>query len=143
MKIDTLTLIVGTFFLPVWLAWELLLLKWRGQGMDVGTISIVMKQRAYELNFIPFFWASMMAHWWFNWQRTPVWSVPYPAIVFWALLAGTLALDVALVLTHHPYGTLAAWAKVLRSPMVQCGLGILAAYFLFPQRAYEGEFRWW
>jgi len=148
MNANGITFLVSVFFLPIWLVWELVVLLWlrpRGVAIDghlAGTISMIMQQRAYQLNIIPFFWASMTAHWWFNWLRHRVWDVPYPAIAFWVFLAGTLAADI--VLWNTAYQQLPEWAKVYRAPMVQCALGFMLAYFLFPQQALSGAgWRWW
>ncbi len=145
---NDLTFILSVFFLPIWLVWELTLLWLRGKGHVsadtghlAGTISMVMRDRAYQMNAIPFFWSAMTAHWWVNWFDRPVWDVPYPAIAFWLLLAATLGLDIYL--WHTPYPTLESLVKVFRAPMVQVGLGFLAAYFLFPQKAPDGGYRWW
>ncbi len=143
MRINDLTFLVTVFYLPIWLVWEVVVLKIRGAvGVDVGTISTVMRERAYRLNCIPFFWAAMTAHWWYNWLRHPTYDAPWPAVAFWLMVAGTLALDVAL--WNHPYPTLTGWVKVFRVPMVQCTLGFVSAYLLFPQRALDGPgWRWW
>lgn len=144
MRTNDITFILSIFFLPIWLVWELVLLKWRGQGINVDLISMVMKNRAYEWNFIPFFWASMMSHWWFNWLRTPVYDVPYFGILFWLIMAGTLVLDVYFYKVGMGFTALPNYAKVLRAPMIQCAWGALAAYVLFPQRAIQlPGWRWW
>ena len=147
MNLNDTTFLISVFFLPLWLVWELTLLWLRNRGIVtdghlVGTISMVMRDRAYQLNCIPFFWAGMSAHWWVNWLRTRVWDVPYPAVAYWLLVVCTLGVDIWLF--HTPYSTLPDWAKVIRSPMVQVGLGFIAAYFLFPQQANNAPgWRWW
>jgi hypothetical protein len=147
MNLNDITFVVSVFFLPIWLIWELVVLIYlrpRGATVDshlVGTISMIMQQRAYQINVIPFFWAGMAAHWWVNWLRTPVWSNAVPTVLYWVIVAGVLGLDV--ILWSTAYQQLPEWAKVLRSPMVQVVLGFFTAYFLFPQAALKGGFRWW
>lgn len=143
MNTNWLTFLISIFFLPIWLVWELIVIKMRGEGADVGTISMVMRARGYQMTALPFFWSAMMAHWWWNWIHTKTWQVPYPAIVFWAMVAGTLALDIYL--WHTPFNTLHPWLKFYRAPMIQCIVGFLAAYFFFPQRMLLDHpgWRWW
>jgi hypothetical protein len=146
MRIDNITFIITVFFLPVWLVWELTLLWLRGSGYVSGdqlvrTISMVMRDRAYQFNVLPFFWSAMAAHWWANWLRTATYDSPAPAVAFWLLVAANLVLDLLLMST--PYYSLAPWLKVARAPMIQLALGFIAAYFLFPQRAPQGPWRWW
>jgi hypothetical protein len=147
MTFNDTTFIISIFFLPIWLVWELVVLLWlRPRGVVIdghlpGTISMIMQQRAYQINVIPFFWASMTAHWWFNWMRVSTWSTPIPAIVFWVILASILASDVWL--WNVAYQQLPEWAKVFRAPMVQSLLGFVLAYTLFPQEALKGGWRWW
>jgi hypothetical protein len=148
MNFNDTTFIISIFFLPIWAVWELivlLVLRPKGAAVDgqlVGTISMIMQQRAYQLNVIPFFWTGMTAHWWFNWLRTKVWDVPAPAITFWVILGLTLTADI--LLWNVAYQQLPALAKVYRAPMVQCALAFILAYSLFPQQALTGSgWRWW
>lgn len=148
MKFNDWTFLVGVFFLPVWLVWEMVALWLHSRGVEsapgvtVGTISMVMKARGYQMNALPFFWSAMTAHWWFNWIHTKVWTAPYPAIAFWVFVAATLGLDVWL--WNTPYTTLGPTMKIFRAPMVQCLLGFILAYVLFPQGAdHDPGWRWW
>lgn len=141
MKMNDVTFFVGIFFLPIWLIWEIVVLKLHGGDHSVGTISMVMRERAYQMNSLPLFWAGMCAHWWVNWIKHPVYETPYPAIAFWLIVAGTLIADISL--WHTPYGSLGSFWKGFRAPPIQAALGFLAAYSLFPQRALQGPYRWW
>lgn len=153
MTLNDVTFLMSVFFLPIWLVWELVALWLRSRGiiggaidgapsMTVGTISMVMQHRAYQLNALPFFWSAMMAHWWWNWFGTKTWDIPYPAIAFWLLMASTFGLD--MVLWHSPYADFHPMLKLYRAPMVQCVVGFAAAYFLFPQQAVTTPgWRWW
>jgi hypothetical protein len=153
VKLNDVTFLVSIFFLPIWLVWELVALWLRSKGVaggglegttstSVGTISMVMQHRGYQMNALPFFWSAMAAHWWFNWFGTKTWVAPYPAITFWLMVVGTLCMDAAL--WHTPYETLSNFAKFYRAPMVQAALGFFAAYFLFPQEMPKGPgWRWW
>jgi hypothetical protein len=153
MKLNDWTFLISVFFLPIWLVWELVALWLRSKGvfggglpgtssMNVAVISTVMQHRGYQANVLPFFWSAMMAHWWWNWVGWKTWSTPYPAIAFWMLVAGTLALDISLWKT--PYETLHPVLKFYRAPMMQCVAGFLTAFFLFPQQAIRASgWRWW
>jgi hypothetical protein len=144
MSINNITFFVSVFFLPIWLIWELALLWMRdAAGMHVGTISMIMRERAYQFNVLPFFWSSMAAHWWANWIRHSTYDSPIPAISFWLLVAGTFVLDIVLWKSGIPYQTMSPLAKFLRAPAMQLVFGFIAAYFLFPQRALQGPMRWW
>ena len=153
MTFNDKTFLVGIFFLPLWFLWEMLTFWLRSKGyfggpipgrgnMTVGTISMVMQHRAYQLNALPFFWSGMMAHWWFNWFGTKTWDVPYPTIAWWSWLTITFAMD--LWLWNTPYPTLHPWLKFYRAPMMQCVVGFATAYFLFPQQMPRlPGWRWW
>jgi uncharacterized protein YacL len=149
MTYNDITFLISVFFLPIWLVWELVILLWlRPQGVQTDgglakTISMIMQQRAYIFTCIPLFWASMMAHWWFNWIRNPVWKVPAPSIIFWSFVGLTLIVDVILWRSGIGFSSLPSWAKGYRAPMVQCLVGIVMAYLLFPQQAPGQGFRWW
>lgn len=153
MAINDLTFVLSVFFLPIWLVWELTVIWLHSRGyfggqlpgrenLSVATISMVMQHRGYQLTVLPFFWSSMAAHWWFNWIGRKTWDMPYPAIAFWLIVAGTLVMDIAL--WNTPYETLSPIAKFYRAPMVQCVLGFAAAYVLFPQAMIKmAGWRWW
>ena len=153
MKLNDLTFIISVFFLPIWLVWEATVLWLGHKGVfggaiegstreTVATISNVMKLRGYQLNVLPFFWSGMMAHWWFNWPEKWVWNVPYPAILFWLLVCGTLTADI--MLWDTPFDELHSVLKFYRAPMVQCAVGFLAGFGLFPQAmARLAGWRWW
>ncbi len=141
MKTNDLTFLITVFYLPIWLVWELVVLRMHGASTDIQTISMVMRERAYQMNALPFFWAGMCAHWWVNWTKHPVYDTPYPAVAFWLIVAATLVLDI--VLWRTPYPTLGHLAKAFRAPAIQVALGFISAYLLFPQRALQGPWRWW
>lgn len=152
MKLNDVTFLIAVCFLPLWLVWELTVLWLRSKGViggempattsaTVTTISGVMKNRGYQLTALPFFWSAMTAHWWFNWWR-PTWSTPVPTIVFWLLVVGTLVSDI--LLWNTPFSSLPTWAKFYRAPMVQCVVGFVTAWVLFPQAMSKLQgWRWW
>jgi hypothetical protein len=88
------------------------------------------RERAYQLNVIPFIWAALGAHFWLNWARP--YDVAYPAIIFWLLVAMTLFFD------YHfwsvPYNTMVGWLRLYRWPGTQVILGLILGFLLFPQR---------
>lgn len=153
MKLNDLTFVLSVFFLPIWLVWELAALWMRSKGVvggalpgstseAVGTISMVMKNRGYQLTVLPFFWSAMAAHWWVNDFDGRTWESPIPAILFWVLVTATLASDVFF--WNTPFNALNPTLKFYRAPMVQVVAGFLAAYWLFPQSMVRlPGWRWW
>jgi hypothetical protein len=131
MKFDNVTFWVFIGIWPAWLIWEIVLLALRGKGLGVDTISMVAKDRAFQMNSLAFTWGGLGAHFWINWYRTRTWSTPVPAIVFWGLIVATLVLDI--ILWNKPYGDMALVWRWFRNPGMQLLLGMIAGYFLFPQ----------
>jgi hypothetical protein len=130
MKTDLATLVIWAGFWPTWLLWELVLLYMREKSIDVGTISMIARERAHQLNLIPFLWCGLAAHFWLNWGE--VWGSPIPAIAFWVLVAATLGLDVWFWST--PYGELSRFWQIYRWPGTQVILGLILGFVLFPQK---------
>jgi hypothetical protein len=138
MTANDITFIINIFFLPIWLVWELTTFWLRGKGvfggplpgresLSVGTISMVMQHRAYQLTVLPLFWSGMMAHWWWN--------------DFDGKGTGGAS---DIVLWYTPFNDLHPVLKFYRAPMVQTIVGFLAAYFLFAQTMVRGSgWRWW
>jgi len=153
MTLNTITFLVSIFYLPIWLAWELTTFWLRSKGyfggplpgrevFTVGTISMVMQHRAYQMTVLPLFWSGMMAHWWWNDFDGKGTGGNIGTAIFWALIAGTLVADV--VLWNTPYNTLNPVLKFYRAPMVQTIVGFLTGYFLFAQTMVRGAgWRWW
>lgn len=153
MTINTWTFLVSVFFLPIWLVWELATFWLRAKGffggpligrevMTVGTISMVMQHRAYQVNVLPFFWSGMMAHWWWNDFDGKAAGNGATTFLWWALLVGTLVADV--LLWNTPFNELHPVLKFYRAPMVQCVAGFVSAYFLFAQVMTRlPGWRWW
>lgn len=130
MKIDNVTFWMWFGVWPLWLIWELVLIVLDRNGVKVDLISQEARERAYQLNVIPFVWGAMASHWWLNWARPYV--VAYPAVIFWGLVGSTFVLDV--VMWNTTYNTLSGWFRVFRWPGTQMLLGLVLGLVLFPQR---------
>jgi hypothetical protein len=98
--------------------------------MNVDLISQEARERAYDLNVIPFIWSALAAHFWLNWARP--YAVAYPAIIFWCLVAMTFFFD--MYLWHTPYSTMQGWLRIYRWPGTQVLLGLILGLLLFPQK---------
>jgi hypothetical protein len=136
LPIDKLTFWIFAGFWPIYLVWELILLVLRGHNPSVDLISMVARDRAYQMNCLAFTWCGLAAHFWINWKHLPQWDGLLPNIVFWLLVVGAVALDI--LLWKHPYSGLPFWLRVFRFPGTQVLLGLLAGAFLFPQRQAPG-----
>jgi hypothetical protein len=131
LPIDKLTFWLFIAFLPIWLVWELVLIKMRGANPSVDLISMVARDRGYQFTAMVFAWGSLAAHYWVNWRHLP-WESPIPAIMFWVLMLAACVWD--YFLWHTPYSTLPFWMRVVRWPGTMLFLGFLNGVFLFPQK---------
>lgn len=136
LPIDRFTFWLFVGFWPVWLVWELVLVKLRGHDPSVDLISMVARDRAYQLTALAFVWGSLAAHFWANWRHLP-WSSPAPAVAFWILIALACVWDWRL--WEVPYATMPLWTRVVRFPGVMLFLGLLNGFLLFPQRGMRGN----
>lgn len=135
-----LTMNKATFWLfigiwPVWIVWELILIRLRGQNPSIGLISMVARDRGYQFTAMVFAWGSLAAHYWANWRHLP-WDNPFPAIMFWVLIVAVIVWDSFLWST--PYITLPLWIRCVRFPGTMLFLGLLNGFLLFPQRGISG-----
>lgn len=136
LPIDNVTFWVFVGFLPLWIVWELIVLKMHGQDPNVDLISMVARDRAYQFTALAFAWGSLAAHFWVNWRDTP-WHTPVVGVLFFVLMAAVALWDWSLWTT--PYATLPYWLRVVRFPGVMLFLGLLNGAFIFPQAAAKGS----
>lgn len=134
MIIDEVTFWLWVAVLPVWLVWELALLRWRSERVMVKTISMVARDHAWHLNSMVYFWGGMGTHWFVPgpWPAGVV-----PSVVFWLVNAALLVQDVVLWRTDRRL-----WSNYLRwqrFPALWLVIGSAAGILLFPQR---GDVPW-
>jgi hypothetical protein len=126
MSFDTITFIIWVCFLPIWLVWELYVLK---DGEK--TISQVARQRGWQLSSVVFFWTSMPVHWWLPvpWSGSTAGTV-----IFWAIIGALLIWNVATwTKTSRKLAFWEPWRLWFNWPMFYVIAGPLAAALLFPQ----------
>lgn len=129
MSLDTLTLCIFLSFWPVWLAWELFLIWRRRQpGPKLKLISMVARDRGWQLSSVVYTWNGLAAHfWWTGDTYATVWG----SVLFWAI--GVMLLVEDVVLWNRPVVTWPKWLRFQRWPLAIMALGLLAGHFLFPQ----------
>lgn len=132
LPVDNLTFWIFFGFWPLWLVWELVLLKMRGANPNVDLISMVARDRTYQMASLAFVWGSLAAHFFANWKVLPPWYGTTSAVTFWVLIAVALLWDFQL--WHRPYETLPLVLKYVRFPGTMLFLGLLNGTLLFPQR---------
>lgn len=132
MGIDKATFWIFIGFWPIYIVWELILLYMRSVHPSVDLISMVARDRSYQLTAMAFAWGSLAAHFWMNWREVPMDS-PVLGVLFFGLIAAVLASD--LLLWKTAYESLPLWARVVRFPGTMLLLGLLNGFLLFPQKA--------
>ncbi len=132
LTIDSVTFWIFFGFWPIWIIWELVLLKLRGGNTSVDLISMVARDRAYQMASIAFAWGSLAAHFFANWRELPPWYGIVPSLSFWILLAAVLVWDIFL--WNTPYAQLSGWIRFVRFPGTMLFLGLLNGFLLFPQK---------
>ncbi len=125
---DTTTLILSLLYLPLWLGLEIFLIARRGQGVRIGTISMVMRDRAAHMSSVVYLHGGMASHWY--------WPGDYPAtvwgsIVFWVALLAFLVQDIYLWKVATKWWPM--WLQWQRKPILILALGFIAGKLLFPQ----------
>jgi hypothetical protein len=133
-NIDNLTFFIFVAFWPVYLIWEIALFVMRGKGMNVDLISMEARDRGYQFNTLVVLWFALPVHFWVNWYRPAMPNMLWATIVFWVFIAATLTFDLILLNRGIMYDQLPQALQIYRWPLTQAVLGVLAAYFLFPQR---------
>lgn len=131
LTIDKFTFYLVLGFWPIWIIWELILLYLRGHNPSVDLISMVARDRSYQMSALAFAWGSLAAHFWANWRYLPWTGWPF-GVMFFLLILLVLIWDVAL--WNAPYAELPYWIRVVRFPGVMLGLGLLNGFLVFPQR---------
>jgi hypothetical protein len=127
--IDTITFWVFVAIWPVWLVWELVLLKMRASGPEKPrTISMVARDLGWRANMIVYLWAGLSTHYWWPGKA---WSSVAGGVTFWLIALALLIED--LCLKKHPPAEWPTWLKWQRLPLVWLVIGLLAGHFLFPQ----------
>jgi hypothetical protein len=129
--VNTFTLFVFLGFWPAWLVWELVLLRLRAlPGDKPKTISMVARDRGYQLNVVVYLWGGLATHFW--WLGS-TWATVPGAIAFWVLPLLLLVADI--VLWNWPRESWPPWLRFARQPLLWLVVGALAGRFLFPQSA--------
>jgi hypothetical protein len=129
----TFWLVIG--FWPIWIIWELVLLILRGHDPSVGLISMVARDRSYQMASLAFAWGSLAGHFWANWRDVP-WDGWYFGVSFFLLILLVFIWDVSL--WNTAYASLPYWVRVARFPGVMLFLGLLNGFLVFPQTAPKG-----
>ncbi len=119
MNFNVITFIVLTFFWPIWLVWELVVLSARTK-----TISMVARDMGPRLSSMVFLWAGLAAHFWWT---AEAYAGVVGTVAFWGIAAVLLTWDIIL---HIQGRILAAW---YRKPWLWLAVGTIAGRFLFPQ----------
>lgn len=129
-QVDDVTFWVWLGKYPVWLVLELLLLMLRGEGVSVGTLSIVAKTRGRQLTAAIYFDTAMPIHWW-----APIgWATAWGTVVFWVLQALLLVWNIIRWrATARPVEEWPRWERWLNWPVWYLAAGPAAAALLFPQ----------
>lgn len=136
LPIDKFTFWLVIGFWPIWIVWELILLKLRGSNPSVDLISMVARDRSYQMASLAFAWGSLAGHFWMNWRDLP-WHSPVLGVLFFALIAAVLVWDVTL--WSVPYETLHWSARLVRFPGTMLILGLLNGFLVFPQRGVSAQ----
>lgn len=129
MTVDTVTFWVWVGFWPAWIAWELVLLRLRAlPGDKPKTISMVARDRGWQLNSVVYAFGGLTTHFWWP---SPHWGSVVGGVAFWVALLVLFGVDVAL----WPFSPERAprWALWARWPLLWLVVGALAGRFLFPQ----------
>ena len=135
LPIDKFTFWLVIGFWPIWIVWELVLLILRGHNPSVDLISMVARDRSYQMSSLAFAWGSLAAHFWANWRDVP-WTGAVFGVAFFLLIALVLTWDVFL--WNTPYASLPLWTRVVRFPGTMLFMGLLNGFLVFPQRGPTG-----
>lgn len=144
-RFDTVTFWVWFATPFVWLAIELLVFHFRGaprpEGVSIAqTISMIARDRGWQLTSVVFFWTAMPFHWWLHLGIG--WASRGGTITFWGIVAVLLAwnlVTLALGWTTAPLEEWPAWLRWVNWPVFYLLTAPPAAAFLFPQ---DGPVPW-
>jgi len=130
MTLDTVTFLIWVGFLPLWLLWECAVLLLRSREYRARTISMVARDRAWQLTSVVFFWCAMPVHWWI-----PIgWGSTAGGVAFWTIQAALLVWNVATWRrTSQPLAWWPPWLRWVNWPVWYLVAGPVAAAVLFPQ----------
>jgi hypothetical protein len=128
--IDTITAIVFLAVWPLWLAWELVLLRLRAtaEGQPPKTISMVARDIGWKSSCLVYLWAGLAAHYWWT---GAAWGTVAGGIAFWLIAVALLVEDA--ILWRSPRDTWPLWLYWQRLPALWLALGLAAGRLLFPQ----------
>ena len=125
---------VGIFF-AAWVAFilvvEIVLLVMRGQGKNVPTLSIYVKDGSLFAGFAPVAYGIMGGHWFVNWPLT---SKPW--FTGWWVWVAAMVVVIAsdAILWGRPRSEYPDWLRVVRHPGVLLLVGVALGAFCWPQR---------
>ena len=136
LPIDKFTFWLVIGFWPIWIVWELVLLVLRGHNPSVDLISMVARDRSYQMASLAFAWGSLAGHFWMNWRDLP-WSSPILGVLFFLLIALVLVWDITI--WNVPYSSLHWFFRLVRFPGVMLFLGLLNGFLIFPQRGVPSQ----
>ncbi len=134
---DRVTLAVWAGTPWLWLAVELLILwkrgKWKpGDGTLLHTISMIARDRGWQVPCYAYFWSAMPIHWW-----VPLgWGSTAGGVAFWSILvvlAGWNAYRLIARRTTRLLSEWPTWERWLNFPAWYVAGGAVAAALLFPQ----------
>lgn len=131
-QIDNLTFWVWVGFVPVWLAWELLLLRWRATkelGGIPRTISMIARDRGWQLSSMVYLWCGLASHFWIP---SKAYAHPVAGVAFWAVGVALLGWDFSLAGTDR--AAWPKWQRWARFPALVVALGFACGWLLFPQK---------
>lgn len=121
-RINGTTFIIWFAFVPIWLAWEAVLLKLRGEKVNVLTISQVARARGWQMSSVVYAYNGMSTHWWWNADVT---ALVWTSVLFWVVGVGLAIWDITRWgATDRPW---------FRSPKIYVVSGLAAGAILFPQ----------
>lgn len=134
---DTITFCVWMGMWPVWLIWEIVLILlrkwWRpkdGARQLVMLISMVARDRGWQLNSVVYTWFGLGAHFWWN---AAAWGPAWMGVCFWAGVVILFVCDIANWNSDVPRADWPKWRRWVRYPLLWMVVGTLAGRILFPQ----------
>lgn len=129
-RINEITFWVWIGKWPIWFVWEMLLLRWRRETINVKTLSQVAQRRAWQLTCAVYTDAYLLSH--FVWTvESDVAFATVKGIIGWLFVPILAVYDGLLWKTPRiEYSVAHRWA---RWPLLVAIVGVLSGRFLFPQ----------